>query len=67
MINYVKYRANYKSTLNRMIVITDMRDYVRSDRSTVSLPYNMSKQFELEKTEEEVSAYIERTTVPDIK
>lgn len=50
-----------------MIVITDMRDYVRSDRSTVSLPYNMSKQFELEETEEEVSAYIERTTVPDIK
>ena len=49
-----------------MIVITDMRDYVRTDGSTVSLPYNMSKQFELEDTKE-VSAYFERTTVPDIK
>ncbi|GMM53556.1 hypothetical protein DAKH74_001720 [Maudiozyma humilis] len=65
--NYIKQKVNYKPTPKRMVVITVMRDYVRTDGSTVSLPYNMSKQFDLEATEEEVSAYIERTTVPDIK
>lgn len=50
-----------------MIVITDMRDYVRSDGSIVALPYNMSNQFHLVETKEEVTAYIEQTTVPDIK
>ena len=65
--NYIKQSVNYKPTPKRMVVITVMREHTRPDDSTIDLPYNVSKQFDFDASDEEVDEYITAMTVPGVK